>query len=69
MNDYDALYPQLAAMGLLQWVSVLKPLVESRLASDAHGKMPIWQTALAALPDWKAADVDLVSGVRIGDKQ
>ena len=69
MNDYDALYPQLEARELSDLVSVLKPLVESRLASDAHGKMPIWQAALSALPDLSADDVDLVTGVSIGDKQ
>ena len=69
MNDYDALYPQLEARGLSGWVNALKLLVESRLASDAHGKMPIWQDALNALPDLSVDDVDLVTGVRIGDKQ
>jgi tRNA (mo5U34)-methyltransferase len=67
MIIYDALYPQLETIGLADWVGSLKPLVESRLASNAHGKMPVWQAALAALPELDTDDVDLGTCVRIGD--
>lgn len=67
MNVYKALYPKLQAMGLSTWVDLLKPLLENRLASDAHGKMPVWQAALAALPRVGPIDVDFSNGVRIGD--
>lgn len=68
MREYDALYPQLEALGLADWITALKPLIESRLAHDAHGKMPVWQAALAALPELDVDDIDLNTGVRIGDK-
>jgi tRNA (mo5U34)-methyltransferase len=67
MNTYDALYPKLEAMGLTAWVKDLKPLVDARLASDAHGKMPVWQGALSALPELTIEDVDLTTCVRVGD--
>ncbi len=67
MSHYDGFYSQLTAMGLPDWATELKPLVESRLARDAHGKMPVWQAALAALPELDVDDIDLSSGVRIGD--
>ncbi|MCL4131691.1 UNVERIFIED_CONTAM: hypothetical protein GTU68_034447 [Idotea baltica] len=69
MSHYDGLYPQLFAMGLGDWGRALSPLIERRLAPDAHGKMPVWQAALAALPDIKVDDIDLSDRVRIGNEE
>lgn len=68
MTTYDGLYPQLEAIGLADWVKALKPLIESRLAPDAHGKMPVWQAALSALPQVAIDDIELCNEVRIGNK-
>lgn len=67
MSDYDSLYPQLIRMGLADWVEQLIPLVKERMASDAHGKMPVWQAALAALPALPPQNVELTGQVKIGD--
>ena len=67
MTTYDSLYPQLDALGLTDWAMQLEQQITQRFADDAHGKMPVWMGALAALPDLVVDDVDLTSEVRIGD--
>ena len=59
MNSYNALYPKLEDMGQHAWSKQLKQQLVERFAIDAHGKMPAWQTALAALPDIESCQVEL----------
>jgi tRNA (mo5U34)-methyltransferase len=66
MKSYSALYPQLDAMGLNDWSEQLKQQLAERFALDAHGKMPVWQAALAALPDVEPCHVELQDRVVIG---
>jgi len=40
----------LRLLGLADWLAALLPLVEARLADDAHGDMPRWRRAVAGLP-------------------
>jgi len=66
MNTYQSLYPRLDKLGLSAWAVQLEQQVTERLSTDAHGKMPIWQAALAALPDVKPEQVTLKEKVQIG---
>jgi tRNA (mo5U34)-methyltransferase len=66
MMPYSALYPQLDAMGLQDWSEQLKQQLAERFALDAHGKMPVWQAALLALPDVASCDIALQDSVVIG---
>jgi tRNA (mo5U34)-methyltransferase len=66
MKDYHALHPQLEAMGLSEWSALLKQQLAARFAADAHGKMPVWQAALAALPDVQPSEVELKTEVIVG---
>ena len=65
MKSYHALYSQIDAMGQSAWSTQLKRQLAERFAIDAHGKMSVWQTALAALPDIKPSQVELQSEVVI----
>lgn len=46
----DRLQADLESAGLGDWATSLVPLLAGRLAPGAHGDLPRWQAALAALP-------------------
>lgn len=50
MPWFPTLAEDLAAAGVAAWHQTLGPLVESRLADDAHGELPAWRRAVEALP-------------------
>jgi len=66
MNTYQTLYPQLERIGLSTWSEQLKRQITERLRPDAHGKMPVWQSALAALPEIQPEIITLRGHVQIG---
>lgn len=45
-----ALAEDLDTAGLGEWRVTLRPLIERRLADDAHGDMPAWRRAVEELP-------------------
>lgn len=67
MTDYKIFYDWLAQLGLQQWAEQLRQQTVQKLALDHHGKMPIWQQALLALPDIIPSDIELASAVRVGN--
>ena len=57
----------LAAAGLSAWVDTVEPLCRQRLAPTAHGDLPRWRAALAALPEVERSDPNLSGDVvRLG---
>ncbi len=66
MNPYDSLYPQLEKLGLSDWAKQIKQTIAQRLAVDGHGKMQLWQQALAALPSISPEYITLENDVVIG---
>lgn len=69
MSLYQALYPQLKALGLKQWSRQLQRLIPERLAPDGHGTLPAWQKALQELPELTPSSVELRTKVEIGRAQ
>jgi tRNA (mo5U34)-methyltransferase len=68
MSVYRSLYPQLESLGLEQWSRQLQRIVPARLATESHGRMADWQTALLALPGLAPSHVELDTKVEIGCK-
>ena len=66
MKHYQALYSQLEALGHSAWSQQLQTILPARLAIDSHGKMPIWQHALANLPAIVPSIIEFKSAVEIG---
>ncbi len=66
MNFYDALYPQLIAMGQERWAEQLRATLPERLDLDSHGKMSGWLNALQSLPELRPSRVELRDSVTIG---
>lgn len=48
--DFDALADCLAAIGLEDWTNTLRPVLQSRLSSEAHGDFERWRAIVSALP-------------------
>lgn len=69
MNFYDALYPQLEALGQHLWSQQLQQTLPERLVQDSHGKMAGWLSALQALPEIRPSQVELKEQVTIGCAQ
>lgn len=69
MNFYDALYPQLDAMGQHRWSQQLQKTLPEKFFPDSHGKMAGWLKALAALPDLRPSRWELKDQVAIGDAE
>jgi tRNA (mo5U34)-methyltransferase len=67
MNFYDALYPQLEALGQQRWSQQLQQSLPERLVHDSHGKMAGWLQALQALPEICPSWIELKERVAIGD--
>ena len=66
MNFYDALYPQLDALGQHHWSQQLQKTLPEKLVLDSHGKMAGWLQALQALPAICPSLVELTGRVEIG---
>lgn len=66
MNFYDALYPQLDALGQHLWSRQLQATLSKRMVDDSHGKMAGWLNALQALPEIRPSAVELNNEVAIG---
>lgn len=66
MSGYEALYQRLEQAGLDEWRQQLEQQVAERLAAERHGKLPMWQQALAALPEVELSALELRSKVDIG---
>ena len=59
MLDEDALFADLAAMGLGAWRAALTPILTERLAAGVHGHLAEWRTLLTELPAPEAPVADL----------
>jgi tRNA (mo5U34)-methyltransferase len=59
MVDLDSLFEQLSCLGLESWRERLQPVLEGKLADGAHGDLPKWRDALAALPPCAALAAEL----------
>ncbi|MCX4186266.1 tRNA 5-methoxyuridine(34)/uridine 5-oxyacetic acid(34) synthase CmoB [Methylophaga sp. OBS4] len=66
MSVYQPFYQHLDAMGLASWRQILAQQVEEKLAVDRHGKMPMWQEALNALPQVNLSRLELKTAVEVG---
>ncbi|MDO9081077.1 MAG: DUF1698 domain-containing protein, partial [Desulfuromonadales bacterium] len=66
MNFYDALYPQLDAMGQHCWSQQLQKTLPEKFLPDSHGKMAGWLKALTALPEIRPSRLELKDQVAIG---
>jgi tRNA (mo5U34)-methyltransferase len=67
MNFYNALYPQLAAMGQHLWSQQLQQTLPERFRHDSHGKLAGWLSALQGLPELQPSRRELKDQVSIGD--
>lgn len=61
--DYSDLYTALRDTKLKGWLDELPTAVSAALQPDQHGKLPVWLEALAALPDLRPFQLDLVDRV------
>ena len=68
MSVYDALYSRLESAGLVDWRTQLEQQISYRLASERHGKMPMWQDAMAMLPAVIPSQIELKENVSIGQE-
>ena len=66
MKCYDALYPQLVAMGQECWAEQLQTTLSKQLLLERYGDMPEWLSALEALPEIQPSCIDLQDSVTIG---
>lgn len=66
MSLYQPLFDKLDKAKLGQWRQQLEAQICERLTRERHGKMPMWQQALTALPDVQPADIELKDRVAIG---
>lgn len=66
MRLYQALFDILDKAKLGDWRQQLENQIAERLASERHGKMPMWQQALNALPQIRPSHIELKDKVSIG---
>lgn len=66
MNYYDALYPQLGAMGQERWAEQLQIDLSKERLLERYGDMPEWLSALEALPELRPSHIELKDSVTIG---
>jgi len=69
MTVYEPFYRWLESVGQADWAKQLAKFTDQRLADDYHGKMPLWQKALADLPSIKPSAIELQQQVAIGAKE
>lgn len=63
---YQPLFDTLDQAGLGKWRQQLEDQICERLARERHGKMPMWQQALSALPEVQPSHIELKEKVAIG---
>jgi tRNA (mo5U34)-methyltransferase len=63
---YQSLFDILDKAKLGDWRQQLEQQIAERLASERHGKMPVWQQALNALPHVTPSEIELKQRVSIG---
>jgi len=66
MNVYQPLYDYLDDMGLGAWRQTLEQQIKSNFSASHHGKMPLWQETLAALPAVELSQLELKNAIEIG---
>lgn len=66
MSVYQPLFNYLDDMGLSAWREQLQSQIETQLSASRHGKMPMWQEALNALPNVDLSTMELKNRVDIG---
>lgn len=66
MSVYQPLFNYLDDMGLSTWREQLQSQIETQLSASRHGKMPMWQEALNALPNVDLSTMELKNRVDIG---
>lgn len=66
MSVYDPLFQYLDDMGLTAWREQLQTQIDVQLSVSRHGKMPMWQEALQALPHLTLSELELQTRVNIG---
>jgi tRNA (mo5U34)-methyltransferase len=66
MSVYEPLYQRLDQAGLQEWRQQLEIQISERLATERHGKLPVWQSALAQLPKVELSSLELKDKVSIG---
>lgn len=59
MLDYEALFDDLADMGLSSWREALHGLLRERLSDSAHGKLRHWRATLSEIPAVDKLPADL----------
>lgn len=67
MTVYQPLFDILDEAGLSEWRQQLQSRIESQLSLTRHGKMPMWQQALSALPPVVPGEIELKDHVAIGN--
>ena len=66
MSVYQPLFNYLDDIGLSAWREQLQNQIETQLSVSRHGKMPMWQEALNALPNVDLSTMELKNRVDIG---
>ncbi|GAB4293761.1 MAG: tRNA 5-methoxyuridine(34)/uridine 5-oxyacetic acid(34) synthase CmoB [Methylophaga sp.] len=66
MTVYQPLFDILDKAGFTEWREQLQRRIQSQLSLARHGKMPMWQEALGALPKARPSDIELRDKVAIG---
>ncbi|WP_438971497.1 tRNA 5-methoxyuridine(34)/uridine 5-oxyacetic acid(34) synthase CmoB [Methylophaga sp.] len=66
MSLYQPLFKYLDDMGLNAWCAQLQQQIDDQLSSTRHGKMPMWQEAMDALPTATLSNLELRTEVAIG---
>lgn len=66
MSVYQPLYDILDEAGFYEWRQQLQSRIESQLSLTRHGKMPMWQQALKALPAVVPSEIEIKDHVAIG---
>lgn len=65
MSVYQPLFDYLDDMGLSAWREQLAQQIKEQLSVSRHGKMPMWEAAIQALPDVELSEIELQSRVDI----
>lgn len=66
MRGYQPLFDILDQAGFTEWRERLQSRIESQLSLTRHGKMPMWQETLNALPVVVPSEIELKDRVTIG---
>ena len=66
MKFYEALFPQLAAMGQGRWAEQLQTTLSEELLLERHGKLAGLLSALQSMPEIQPSRIELTDNVTIG---